>query len=132
MKNLITEKYKHLLYKDEINDTFLLTNYMEIYRKSNSTLGCYCWSRKIFVQLQKRGVIFNEWDTSDNLYTFKTDNANLPFLIATGSHSRRVFQNGRWLKDKEKRLAHKIIPFNPTTSDKNNNNTLVQESRTTS
>ena len=86
---------------------------MEIYRKSKSTLGCYCWSRKIFIQLKKRGGIFNEWKTDDNLYDFDTDNANLSLLIATGSHSRRVFRYGRWLKDKEQRLAHKIIRFDP-------------------
>ena len=113
MKNLITENLKNLLYKDEISDPFLLIKYMEIYRKSDTILGCYCWSYKIFVQLQKTGCIYNEWSTDDRLYTFETEIANLPLLIATGSHSRRVSRHGRWLKDKEKRLGHKIYPFNP-------------------
>ena len=113
MQNRISPKHKHLLYKDEIGDPFLLTKYLEIYRKSETTLGCYCWSKKVFTQLQKTVLIYNEWTTDDQLYTFETDNINLPLLIATGSHLRRVNKHGRWLKEKEKRLTHRIIPFNP-------------------
>ena len=113
MKNLISKQHSHLLYKDEINDPFLLTSYMEIYRKSKTTLGCYCWSKRIYLQLKKEGIISEEYITEDKLYTFITENANLPLLIATGSHSRRIHRHGRWLRDKEKRLGHRIIPFNP-------------------
>jgi len=63
--------------------------------------------------LKKEGITTKEWDTDDKLYTFETDVANLHLLFATGSHSRRVYRYGRWLKNKEKRLAHKIIPTNP-------------------
>jgi len=113
MKNLITDRFKQLLYKDEANNTFLITMYLEIYRKSKSILKCSCWNKKVYSSLQKTGLIFNEWSTDDKLYTFEVDIANLPLLIATGSHSRRVSRQGRWLKDKETRLGHKIIPFNP-------------------
>ena len=113
MKDLIPSKYNHLLYKDELNDIFLLTKYLEIYLKSNTILKCTCWNKRVFSSLKKTGLIFNEWETSDKLYIFEIDNANLPLLIATGSHSRRVSRHGRWLKDKERRLGHRIIPFNP-------------------
>ena len=113
MINLISSKYSHLLYKDETNDTFLLTMYLEIYRKSRIILKCSCWSKRVYSSMKKTGLIFNEWETSDKLYIFETDNANLPLLISMGSHSRRVSRYGRWLKDKEKRLGHKIIPYNP-------------------
>ena len=113
MHNFITSEHKHLLYKDEINDPFLLTKFMEIYRYSKDTLGCYCWSKRIYIQLKKMGIIFNEWSTDDKLYTFHVDVANLPQLISIGSHSRRVHRYGRWVRDKERRLGHKIIPFNP-------------------
>lgn len=117
MKDLISSKHKHLLYKDETNQTFLLTKYLEIYRKSKKTLGVNCWSKRIYLQLKKEGIISDKFITDDRLYTFEIENANLPLLIATGSHSRRVHRNGRWLKDKEKRLAHKIISFNPDLVD---------------
>ena len=113
MKNLINEKQKHLLYKDEIGSTFLVLKYMEIYRKSNAILRCYCWKRKVFTQLQKTGLIFNELITDDKLYCFETKITNLTLLIATGSHIRRVHKKGAWLKDKEIRLGHRIYPFNP-------------------
>ena len=105
---------------------------MEIYRKSKSTLGCYCWSYKTLVKLRTKSIIFNEWSTDDGLYTFETKNENLDVLIQCGAPKRRIYKNGRWLKSRERKLAHKIIPYNPTSLDKNNNNTLVQESRTTS
>lgn len=114
MKRLISSKYSHLLYKDEINDKFLLLKNMAIYRKSKTILGVNCWSKRIFLQLKKEGIISDEYITDDKLYNFETENANLLLLIATGSHSRRIHRNGRWLKDKEKRLAHKIIPFSPS------------------
>ena len=113
MKNLISSKHKHLLYKDETNSKFLLTKFMEIYRYSKDTLGCYCWNKRVYLQLKKMGIIFNEWSTEDKLYTFHVDVANLPRLIATGSYSRRCFKQGRWLKDKENRFGHRIYPFNP-------------------
>lgn len=113
MNNFIDKQQKHLLYKDEVNNQFLLLKNMEIYRKSNTTFGVSCWSKKIYLQLKKEGIISKKYITDDKLFTFETDNANLLLLISTGSHSRRVNRHGRWLKDKEKRLGHKIIPFNP-------------------
>lgn len=113
MKNIIKKEYKHLLYRDKCKDTFLLTKYLEIYQKSNTNLGVSCWSRRIYLQLKKEGIISEEWGTADGLITFEIDIKKLALLIATGSHSRRVNRNGRWLKDKEKRLGHRIIPFSP-------------------
>jgi len=113
MKDLISSKYKHLLYKDETNVTFLITKVMEIYRKTRTTLGCLCWSHKTVVKLRSMGVIFNEWNTSDGLYLFEVNNENLGVLIQCGAHKRRVYKNGNWLKSREIKLSHRIIPFNP-------------------
>jgi hypothetical protein len=113
MKNLITKKHKCLLYRDEIFDSFLLLLNMEVYRKSETQLGVYCWVKSVFLKLKKLGIVSNEFITDDKLYCFTTDNANLPLLIATGRHFKRIYQHGRWLKDKERRLAHKIIRFDP-------------------
>ena len=113
MKNLISKKYKCLLYQDEVHDTFLLLRTAEVFRKSETQLGVYCWVKSVFLKLKKLGIVSNEFITDDKLYCFTVDNANLPLLIATGSHSKRISQHGRWLKDKEKRLAHRIIRFDP-------------------
>jgi hypothetical protein len=116
MKSLITSKHKHLLYKDELNDIFILTKYLEIYRKSKTLLGCCCWSFKILVKLRSMGLILNEWSTSDGLYLFDTNCTNLEALIQCGAQKRRVYRNGSWLKSREYKLAHRIIPFNPQLS----------------
>ncbi len=114
MKNLITEKYKHLLCKDKINDPFLLTHYMEIYQKSETILGCYCWSFKTTVKLRSMNIIFNEWGTADGLYLFEVNKENLDTLIELGAPKRRIHKKGKFLKSREKKLGHRIIPYNPS------------------
>ncbi|MBC8525897.1 MAG: hypothetical protein H8D22_03350 [Candidatus Cloacimonetes bacterium] len=122
MRTIVKREYKHLLYKDEIRDKFLLTKYCEIYEYSKDILGVYCWSRKCYLQLKKLGVTFKDYKTFDNLYCFHTKVSNLSRIIELGAHSRRVFRNGKWLKDKERRLAHKIYPYNPKLSEKSGEN----------
>jgi hypothetical protein len=114
MKEIISARHRHLLYKDEVNDTFLLTKFMEIYRKSKTTLGCACWSYKTLVKLRSKGIIFNEWSTSDGLYIFLTKNENLDVLIQCGAPKRRIHKKGKWLKSREQKLGFKIIPYNPS------------------
>ena len=113
MRNLISADEKHLLYKDERGSSFLLTEFMEIYRKSETTLGCYCWSFKTLVQLRSKGIIFCEWSTADGLYIFETNNENLYTLIQLGAHKRRIHKKGKFLKSRELKLGHRIIPYNP-------------------
>ena len=107
------------LWKDEINDPFLLTKHMELYLYSgytpdkidNAVLGCYCWTRKIASQLRKMGVTFDDWSTDDGIYTFKTYIANLPLILSLGAFKRRPSKNGKWVEDKERRLGHRILPY---------------------
>jgi hypothetical protein len=110
MNILTNPEYRHLLYKDEINDLFLLTRHMEIYKKSDSLLGCICWSPKTMVKLRSKGIVLNELITSDKLYCFDVMTGNLPILIECGTPKRRIHRNGRKLHHLEKRLAHKILP----------------------
>ncbi|MCK4358331.1 MAG: hypothetical protein KAW92_06250 [Candidatus Cloacimonetes bacterium] len=117
MNNLLSPSYKHLLYKDKINDPFILTRYMEIFRKSKTILGVYCWNKKIYALVKKLGLTFNDWQTDDRLYVFDTKVENLLQLIELGAHKKRVFRRGKWLKNKEKRLGHKIYPYNPKLSN---------------
>jgi len=119
MNQLITKKFKHLLWKDDVGDPFLLTKYCEIFRRSKDLLGCYCWSRSAFLKLQKMGIISNDYKTDDNLYCFDIKVDNLARIIELGAQKRRVSRHGRWLQDKEKRLGHKILPFNPKLKENN-------------
>ncbi|MDP8204920.1 MAG: hypothetical protein P9L95_10360 [Candidatus Tenebribacter mawsonii] len=113
MRKLISSEYKHLLYRDKCRDTFLITKFMEIYRKSKTTLGCTCWSYKTLVKLRSKGIIFNEWATADGLYQFDTRNENLDVLIQCGAPKRRIHKKGKFLKSRERKLGHLIIPFKP-------------------
>lgn len=120
MKNLITKEHKHMLWKDELfgakgstNHTFLLLKYAEVYRYSKDTLRLYIWSSQKLSQLRRKGVIFNEQPSADDFYIADTKVSNLPLLISLGAFKRRPNINGKWLKNKEKILAHKILPYNP-------------------
>ena len=111
MKKLISEKYRQLIWKDEINDTFLLTKYCEIYKYSKTTLGLYIWSRKMCLQLQNMGLISKECYTDDGLYCCFAKVKDLDVIIQLGAFKRRPHKKGKWIKDKEKRLAHRILLF---------------------
>ena len=88
------------LWKDEIGDVFLLTKRMEIYAYSKTVLGCYCWHRKTYLQLQKMGVFFDVQETDDSVVSFSVKRANLPQLLALGGFKRRPHRNGKWIKRK--------------------------------
>ena len=117
---------RQYLWKDEINDLFLLTKNMELYLYDgytpetidNAILRCYCWSRKFASQLKKMGLIFDEWSTDDGLYTFKTKIENLPFILSLGAFKRRPCKSGKWVRDKESRLDHRILPYQYCKSEK--------------
>lgn len=104
---------KSMLWKDENGDPFILTKYMEVYAYSDSILGCYCWHRKIRLQLQKLGLIFDVRETDDSVCFFKTDRRNLPLILSLGAFKRRPRVQGRWIKSKEKLLGHRILPYSP-------------------
>ncbi len=71
MKELITEQDKHLLWKDECEDDFLLLKYCEVYRRSEDTIKLVIFTKKSrqsdVAQLRKQGAILKEWETDDDL-----------------------------------------------------------------
>ncbi len=114
MKNLIKHDLKHLLWKDEIGDSFLLLKYGGVYRYSENTLRLLVWSRKTRIQLRRKGVVLHETSYDDGLYALDIARSNLSLLIQLGTFKRRPHKNGKWIKAKELLLGHRIIPFNPT------------------
>ncbi|MFC1508623.1 hypothetical protein ACFL60_02930 [Candidatus Omnitrophota bacterium] len=99
------------LWKDELGDVFVITRQMEIYVYSKTVLGCYCWHKKTYLQLQKTGVIFDVYETDNKVYYFKTNRENLALLFALGTYKRRPHRNGWFIRSKEILLGHKILPY---------------------
>jgi hypothetical protein len=117
MKNLITQDLKHLLWKDEIGDSFLMLKYGEVYRYTQNTLRLLTWSREKCVWLRQKGVILNESAYDDGLYAIDIVRSNLSLLIQLGRFKRRPYKDGKWIKAKEQLLGHRMIPYRPTLSD---------------
>jgi len=113
MIDLITRREKHLLYKDELGDVFLLLQCGRVSRYSKDILRVIISLRSKAVWLRKSVVILNEDTTDDGLYLFDVNQRYLPQIIALGTFKRRPHKNGKWIKKMEKKLAHRIIPFNP-------------------
>ncbi|MDP8265264.1 MAG: hypothetical protein P9M12_07320 [Candidatus Aceula lacicola] len=113
MIDLITRREKQLLYKDELGDVFLLLKYGEVFRYSKNVLRVIISLHSKAVQLRKSAVILNEDSTDDRLYIFDVNQRYLPQIIALGVFKRRPHKNGKWIKKMQKKLAHRIIPFNP-------------------
>jgi len=113
MRDLITTVQKHLLWKDECGDTFLLLPWCEIFRYSENELRLFAWSWKKATLLRKRGFVLNELETDEDYSVLNIDRRNLGALITLGSYKRRPNIKGNIIKSLEKRLGHKIRPFNP-------------------
>ena len=112
MKSLIGPKHRHLLWKDELGDDFLLLKYAEVFRYSKNILRLYIFSPQKRSWLRHQGWILNEFDT-DDFGVVDVEISKLEQIIELGAFRRRPRLNGAWLKQKERQLAHKIIPYNP-------------------
>ena len=117
IKNYITKEHKHLLWKDEINDDFLITKWGEIFIYSNTELKLYVWSTKKYSQLKKTGQILSEDPSDDPFYTFNVKLSLLPELLLVSGFKNRPDVHGRWIKAQEERLAHRIIKYEPELGD---------------
>jgi hypothetical protein len=115
MKDLISKKYKHLLYRDENSELtdFLILNYAEVYIYSKTELCVWCWSPSKASWLRKNLEITFDWSTDDNLYLLRVPIDKLDVLIQLGAPKRRIHRKGKKLKHLEERLGHKILPFRP-------------------
>jgi len=114
MRSLISSDHKHLLWRDESGDEFLLLKYAEVYRYDKNTLRLHIWSSKKRSWLRQQGWILNEIELDEPFTIIDVDVSKLEQLIELGAFRRRPVLKGTWLKQKEKELAHKIIPYNPS------------------
>ena len=115
MKDLINKEHSCMLWKDDDKDfsDFLLLKYAEVYRYSEKVLRLHVFSSRKLSQLRCRGLILNEEELDEPFTIVDVDSSNLEQIIQLGAFKKRPNLNGRWLKDKEQKLAHKIIPYNP-------------------
>lgn len=113
-----------MLWQDELGDDFLLLKYAEVYEYFDNTLRLLVFCPQKCSQLRKSGLILNEDSTDDGLCIVDVDKQNLEQIIALGAFKRRPSIKGKWIKDKEKKLAHRIITFNPKIKERNNNGIL--------
>ena len=113
MKEFIPKKYIRHLWQDELGDDFLLLKYCEVYEKSETTLGLHIWSFKKASQLRKLGIVLIEDETDDGLWLYVVDKKDLDAVISLGTFKRKPHMNGTWVKDKEVKLAHRILPYDP-------------------
>ncbi len=125
MKNLISKEYSHLLWKDEIGDEFLLLKYAEIYRYSENTVMVLTWSYPKRITIVRKNIVIDEDAFEDGLYGLLVDRSNLGFLIDLGSFRIRPNLKGNWIKGKEDLLGHKIIPYNPQSLNKIDDELMV-------
>ncbi len=114
MRDLITQKHKHLLWKDECGDDFLILKHMEIYRQSESKIGIYCWKRAVSLRMQKSGFISRVMDSDEQFAILFAKIESLPQIMQQGGlFKRRPVISGKWIRKLEKRLAHRILPYSP-------------------
>lgn len=85
---------------------------MEIYVHSTSSqiLGVYSWHRNTVLQLQNQGLISEYQVDDEGIYRFWVHRCHLPIVLKLDGHTRRPHAQGKWIKDKEKRLGHSIRP----------------------
>ena len=117
MKDIITKNLKHILYREECFDDFLLLRWAEIYVKSNRSLCVNCFSRTKFNQIKKMGFIFDIDKTDDQWDIFCIKIEDLHQLLSLGIQKQRLNKNSKWMNRQKKKIGHQIIRINPKLRD---------------
>ncbi len=105
------DSIRHLFWKDEVEDLFLLTRVMGLYWYNINTLTLLIWNYNTKVKLRDKGLIFDEIECDDGLLACKANIASLPYLLSINSVKKRFRRNSLRLKKLVELLGHKIIPF---------------------
>lgn len=114
MKDLITNKHKHMLWKDELGDTFLLTRDMEIYNYGQGLLGLYVWGDKAKAVVRSKWAVFEDKHFDEPWTHFRVKVSDLPHILALGTgFKKRPDLDGKWIRSRREILAHEIIPYRP-------------------
>jgi hypothetical protein len=113
MRSILPARFKHMLWKDECGDDFVLTKSGEVYRYGQNELRAVLWSAAKCPLMQERGARLDH-KTDDGLFLLNFPISELQAVISLlGSFRRRPSIKGTWVKDKQARLAHQIIAYRP-------------------
>ena len=121
---VIYDSSKLLLWTDELGDVFILCKWGEIYGYSETEIRCYIWTAKMYLWLKKEGLILWEDPSDDQFHTVNIKRVYLSELLRRSGFKRRPDINGKWLKEKEKRLGHRILKYSPQSFDKLSSNSV--------
>ena len=118
MNIVIKKQYKHLLWQDELyktnnstKHTFILLNYAEVYKYSSKVLALYIWDKSKLKQIKKLNLVIEEIKLDEPFNLVFTKIENLKKLISLGHPKNRESIKRSWIKNKEKLLQHRILPF---------------------
>ena len=113
MKDLISNKHKHLLYKDEINNIFLLTKHFEIFKCSDKILGMYIFNRLVLKKLRDEGLLIGEKGSDEKFHIAYIELKNLDKIIDMFKTTRRLNENCKRMEYIRSIIGHEIKRFNP-------------------
>lgn len=113
MIDIITPKHRHLLWKDECGDDFLLFEWGTVYKYSEKVLGLNVFVRDVCRRMLSKGLIFEHIKLDDGFDMGYAKLEKLPDLLATSTWSKRLKIKGKRLREFERRLGHKIYPHRP-------------------
>ena len=113
MKDLITKEHRAMLFKDECGDEFLLIKGGEIFENGETTLKAHIYSVNSAVIFRKKVPFLNKDATSDPLWVFTFEKRNLGLAIEALGFKRRPRSDSKFMKNIEKNLCHKVIPYKP-------------------
>ncbi len=117
MMNILPQQYKRQVWFDELGEQFLLLNYAEAFKYSDKVLRLHIYRPKMSVLLEKKVPILNRMDTDEGLVIVDVAMDYLTPVIELGAFKRRPDYNGKFIKELEEKLAHKILPKCPMRED---------------
>lgn len=112
LSELLKPEQRHLLWKDEINDPFILTRFCEIYKYSDTELTVLFFKNTMPKRFSH--IISHLNKTDEPLYGCRIKTENLPEILAISELKQRPNLRGKFIRDLEIRLGHKILPYRPS------------------
>ena len=117
MRSILPPCFKHMLWKDELGEDFVLTKSGEIYRYGQNELRAILWSFTKSSQMQERRARL-EHRTDDGLFLLNFPVSELQnMILLLGMFRKRPDIKGAWVKDKQARLAHQVIAYRPNLAE---------------
>jgi len=112
MKTLLTVDQRHLLYKDDSGDEFVLTEFCEVFRASKNCLSVIFWKRTTPGLLLD--ILFDIHTTDDKLTCATIKTTDLHRILKLSKLKKRPHIRGRFIRNLEDKLGHNIMPYRPT------------------